>query len=1469
MSSMLRSGWYDAAEICSAGGAPKTYEKAGTRGTRIDHILLNDVAMQALVASETTVVVDGEGQRVPSHKMVTVELDIAAFADTCERFRMPRSLRQMSKVDEGRAAARAEELLVKNRFGDAAPGNVEALWLSATKACEQFLIELAEEQGLLDGPVAAYRGRGETRVPKRVRIASAMDTGTGADTYASSRVRKAMNGLDAYIRGLQALNGEGPGCMPRSLEKTWQNVVSGLDSMAGQLPKVRNLPRRPPDLSVAQTVRQKLEARSRSLTAQARKGRIAQLENKMQNLHCANKAQLLPWCRKKRADGLVALKVEGQYTANARQIDAALQKEWAPVNRMYEGKQEPSYEAFRTEYAEYIEHRPMECRDLTGEDLKSVLGKKRDGGVPGVDGWDTAELKKLPLPLLNALAAVFNAIEATGTWPDALLEAAVTLIPKDETLDPLALRPITVTSAIYRLWASTRLRDVVQWQEKWIADSQHGFRPKHGTVDVVFEIASQIEEALLTGKELYGVALDFAKCFDKVPRDIVLKLVGELGLHERILGPLRDIYARLRRRYKLHMGVGGVFFTTNGILQGCPLSVILINALLSIVVRRVDDVGGVTSESFADDLTLLSRLREACLQDALVEVDRFCSNTGMSIGIPKTFAFGTPKGYEAKLRVGGALIATKEELTIVGCLVGTKRTRRTTDLRYDQRAEEAERLGALPISRAQRSGLAAMAVLPAATYGSEFALPTVRGLGKFTAALLRGVWDPVRMHRAQEAVLGILNKAHLLDPYAVLPYRSLGMIAEVCRKRPAWRARVATVRRAYGSRVRAWGPVGIAAEHAKKLGIRWTEDFDDAEDGAGNVLRLVRQSKGERGHTLRKAIHGWRLGELEKRRTDFGGVRAGVDFNATNAYGLKASTTLTAARDVAEVVAGSVMTESHAAKLWGGDGLCRRCDEATEETLGHIWWQCRAYERIRGQHQYAEIVGADRSTWPPCLQEHGILPKGSRVSIEVLHTFMAEVMHERRRLEREGRDRAVGHPWRQLHPDDCPPRRLNFEAIAGPGTFAAVGGERWFRALQYWLDGMCWSVAGDVSTAELAIDFEVYTGLDLPGSVVATTDGTPLSMRARVLARLLKTVGDALERNGDEPPLPGRKLEKIGSLRTVGAPPCLTGYEMRPIFRGGTETMEVLETQLTTARHGFNGEAWGMDLFPTYGGGRAERAARWAVFNDATEKKKGKKSAVVGGDPWYVPEGVPRHEKWGERVCHEHQKVKCDVCKRRGKSVAWCCKAHHKEDDGLAVKFCAQHRLTQCATCKTIAECCRNGHHRCLDHGMPTCAHCSRLADLRSRRPKLCCRKGHHRAAVARAEESTTKKRKAEPESPAPAPRQAKRENVVLVLPEAAEGEREPATSTPTSAAKVGKTAPTPAKKRQSDSAAEPVPKRRKGRVDVPRPSPRRREKAEIDAQPMNLDEQSKKKRSTKRAPERDDQDELKRRKHDTSRAKR
>ena len=45
-------------------------------------------------------------------------------------------------------------------------------------------------------------------------------------------------------------------------------------------------------------------------------------------------------------------------------------------------------------------------------------------------------------------AEIFAAVERTGTWPDALLQSYVALIPKGEGAAPDKLRPITVMSAV-------------------------------------------------------------------------------------------------------------------------------------------------------------------------------------------------------------------------------------------------------------------------------------------------------------------------------------------------------------------------------------------------------------------------------------------------------------------------------------------------------------------------------------------------------------------------------------------------------------------------------------------------------------------------------------------------------------------------------------------------------------------------------------------------------------------------------------------------------------------------------------------------------------------------------------------------------------------------------------------------------------------------------------------------------------
>eukprot|EP00973_Karenia_brevis_P038607 5327511-Karenia_brevis.AAC.1 len=109
----------------------------------------------------------------------------------------------------------------------------------------------------------------------------------------------------------------------------------------------------------------------------------------------------------------------------------------------------------------------------------------------------------------------------------------VSFVPKGEGDGPLDARPITVMSVIYRMWAASRLKHIKTWQEAWASPDQHGARPGRCTADVYWSIALKIEASLLDGSPLYGLVLDYAKCFDMLPHGILFNTAAELGMNER------------------------------------------------------------------------------------------------------------------------------------------------------------------------------------------------------------------------------------------------------------------------------------------------------------------------------------------------------------------------------------------------------------------------------------------------------------------------------------------------------------------------------------------------------------------------------------------------------------------------------------------------------------------------------------------------------------------------------------------------------------------------------------------------------------------------------------------------------------------------------------------------------------------------------------------------------------------------
>eukprot|EP00666_Eupelagonemidae_sp_cell4sb_P018005 gene18005-biopygen14326 len=295
------------------------------------------------------------------------------------------------------------------------------------------------------------------------------------------------------------------------------------------------------------------------------------------------------WCsRRSQSRVSTILRPDGTTTGNVAEMDRIIREAWSPILDRYATAPEPDWAPFEARFGRYIGSHPLVLAPLTAADFRRTLARMSAQQAPGMDGWRVDEIKALPDVLLDRLAGLFDRIEVTGEWPTALLRALVSLIPKGAGAGPTDLRMITVASVAYRLWAATRCRSLMQWQEAWIARGQKGFARGRGCADVYYVTMLRIEASLLDGSPLVGFSADWKKMFGQIPHKVMLTLLSRLGCDDRIIAPLRTMYARLRRRFRIAGAVGEEFSATQGLLEGCPISVCGCTAMLSVLSNAIE-----------------------------------------------------------------------------------------------------------------------------------------------------------------------------------------------------------------------------------------------------------------------------------------------------------------------------------------------------------------------------------------------------------------------------------------------------------------------------------------------------------------------------------------------------------------------------------------------------------------------------------------------------------------------------------------------------------------------------------------------------------------------------------------------------------------------------------------------------------------------------------------------------------------
>lgn len=680
---------------------------------------------------------------------------------------------------------------------------------------------------------------------------------------------------------------------------------------------------------------------------------------------------------------------DGTVTANMKEQLKMMKEEWAPIFEKF-ADHPPDVESFMRDFKGNMKTAKMKDEELTTEQVRKAAEQITESAA-GLDQWQPGELRALmewSTDCAETLTCIFNSIEEDGRWPKTMYKASTSLIPKP-TGKPRDYRPITVLSAVYRLWAKARFSDLLVWQEGWAPETMFGCRKGKGPEGLALCVALDMEAGAYEQDAEYvgGIAYDFKKAFDLVPWQTMLSTMRHRGATERVMKPLEAMYGQLERAYKLRGELGDFHRSSNGIMQGCPLSMIGLNALVASVLESIKDGSQneqTQARTYADDISATVKAKGP--EELREEVRRVHSVVRAyeargcgEISSDKTHTFGDDclKGlvehHEEEFRLVGGFIRTEQS---EGGTTGLERKR------MEKYIATVERARKMPVSWEERAK-ALVATQTQMTYGQGTHTLSIKtdDLKKLRTKILQALWDTDFYSASPHIVFALLAPTQL-EPQVAMRYHGLRTVA------------------------RAMKDDKIASQLRERMGNKPTKAVDGPTarlkgllvgDTQGELVKELLEGmmrdEHEWAHRLRE---GWReemWGKVRKDRPEQYGDAEDVDKTRTMALYRELKriaddeSDYVAANEaraqlgvLRKLLAGGLMSRERNARHRKSDKkedrMCR-CG-AAEATVQHVTWECVIHKDVRNKAQ--KEYGWDRRSMHKCTKYAGIIPGKSKLT---------------------------------------------------------------------------------------------------------------------------------------------------------------------------------------------------------------------------------------------------------------------------------------------------------------------------------------------------------------------------------------------------------------------------------------------------------------------------------------------------------
>jgi hypothetical protein len=208
--------------------------------------------------------------------------------------------------------------------------------------------------------------------------------------------------------------------------------------------------------------------------------------------------------------------------------------------------------------------------------------------APGKDHLEYRHLRLLD-PRCQILSKMFRhcflAKDVPASWKTA---TTILIHKKDSTSDASNFRPIALMSCLYKLLMAIIAKRMTSFSinNDLLSQQQKSARPCEGCYEHAFLLESIVNDARRQPRPLCLAWLDIRNAFGSVPHSALLTTLTHMGFPPDLITMIGNVYTGATTEIVTPLGKTPSIPIHSGVKQGCPLSAILFNLAVELIIRK-------------------------------------------------------------------------------------------------------------------------------------------------------------------------------------------------------------------------------------------------------------------------------------------------------------------------------------------------------------------------------------------------------------------------------------------------------------------------------------------------------------------------------------------------------------------------------------------------------------------------------------------------------------------------------------------------------------------------------------------------------------------------------------------------------------------------------------------------------------------------------------------------------------------